>query len=351
MIDKSQHVIGAVFGNGGRRLVGERISARGLRRWLSLPALLVLAAGCQPFLPKLSVPVGQWPGYAFFPLAHARGLDRREGLELKLVPFANPQDITLAYLRGDVQIAQLTTVEAVDLCTRVPKRCPVVVLVLDESRGGDQLLVHRSLRSLAELRGQPVGITPTTLGPYVLSRALSRHGLGLADVDLRPMPVERMPAAFAAGELKAGALYPPFSEEAQRRAPVRPLFSSRDLPGEIFDVLVVDPALLSRERGAVVRLLRTWQSAQDALRSNPDAASAAMARASGVSDADFRSSLTGLLFFNLDRQQAMLRASGILERNLRDVRGVQAQLGLVPLNGPLPPVDDSLVREARAPSR
>ncbi|MFZ9951575.1 MAG: ABC transporter substrate-binding protein [Vulcanococcus sp.] len=306
-----------------------------------------MAAGCNPFLPKLVVPVGQWPGYEFFPLARARDLDRREGLELTVLPFANPQDIVHAYLRGDVQIAQLTTVEAVDLCKRVPKRCPVVVLVLNESLGGDQVLVHRSLTSIAELRGKPVGITPTTLGPYVLSRALARHGLGLGDVDLRPMPVETMPRAFAAGDLAAGSLYPPFSDEAQRLAPVRPLFTTREIPGEIFDVLVVDPTLLNSKRGLLVSLLRTWQAAQDELRRNPQGSIALMARRGGVSEADFRASLKGLVFLNLDRQQPLFARGGVLERNLQALRQVQAQLGLMPASGPLPPVDGSLIAEAR----
>ncbi len=322
-----------------------------LLRWLGLPAALVLAAGCHPFLPTITVPVGQWPGYEFFPLASARDLDRPEGLRIRSLPFANPQDIVHAYLRGDVQIAQLTTVEAVDLCKRVPKRCPVVVLVLDESRGGDQVLAHRSIASIAGLRGKPVGITPTTLGPYVLSRALSRHGLSLADVDLRPMPLETMPKAFADGELVAGALFPPFSDEAQRLAPVRPLFTSREIPGEIFDVLVVDPELLTSQRGLVVKLLRSWQAAQDELRRNPQGSIALMAKRGGVSAADFRASLDGLVFFHLDRQLPMFQAGGVLETNLRDVRRVQAELGLMPASGPLPPVDGALIVAAlKSPS-
>lgn len=332
-----------------RRLQPPRPPQRHRFLWMGLPAALLLVAGCNPFLPKVAVPVGQWPGYEFFPLARARDLDRREGLELKVLPFANPQDIVHAYLRGDVQIAQLTTVEAVDLCKRVPKRCPVVVLVLDESRGGDQVLVHRSLQSIAELRGKPVGVHPTTLGPYVLSRALARHGLELADVDLRPMPVETMPRAFANGELVAGSLYPPFSDEAQRLAPVRPLFTSREIPGEIFDVLVVDPTMLTNQRALVVKLLRTWQAAQDEWRRNPQASIALMARRGGVSEADFRASLDGLVFLNLDRQQALFRPGGVLERNLRALRQVQAQLGLMPFSGPLPPVDGSLITEATRP--
>ena len=319
---------------------------RSQARWLTLPAALLLAAGCTPFVQQLAVPVSQWPGYEFFPLAHARNLDRREGLKLQLPVFANPQDIVHAYLRGDVQIAQLTTVEAVDLCKRVPKRCPVVVLVLDESRGGDQVLVHRSLASMADLRGKSVGIEQSSLGPYVLSRGLARHGLGLADVELRPMPVNSMPKALASGDLMAAALYPPFTEEAQKLAPVRPLFTSREIPGEIFDVLVVDPGVLSRQRPALVRLLRTWQAAQNELRRDPQASIAVMARREGVSQAEFRASLDGLVFLPLERQQPLFRSGGVLERNLRDLRQVQSQLGLMPATGPLPPVDGSVITAA-----
>ena len=310
---------------------------------------MVVVAGCNLFLPKLSVPIGQWPGYEFFPLAHARGLDRREGLELQLQPFANPQDIVHAYLRGDVQIAQLTTVEAVDLCNRIPKRCPVVVLVLDESRGGDQVLVERSLPSIAALRGRPVAITPSTLGPFLLSRALNAHGLGLGDVELRPMPLEAMPQALARRDVVAAALYPPFSDAAMRGAPVRPLFTSREIPGQIFDVLVVDPALLQRARQPLVRLLRTWQAAQNELRRDPQASIAVMARREGVSQAEFRASLDGLVFLPLERQQPLFRSGGVLERNLRDLRQVQAQLGLMPATF-LPSISTSPLHGSSSPA-
>jgi NitT/TauT family transport system substrate-binding protein len=246
-----------------------------------LPALVVLLGGCGIGAPTLTVPVSQWPGYEYFSLAEKRGLERKQGIRLALPAYANPQDIVHAYLRGDLKLAQLTTVEAVDLCSRVPKRCPVVILVLDESRGGDQVLVDRQLGSIAELRGQPVAITPSTLGPFVLSRALSRHGLGLGDVDLRPMPLEQMAGAIKRGEVRAAALFPPFSDQAVATGRVRPLFTSREIPGEIFDILVVDPAFLKEHRAALMALLRTWQDAHALAQAEPGPSNAVMAAREG----------------------------------------------------------------------
>jgi NitT/TauT family transport system substrate-binding protein len=82
------------------------------------------------------VPVASWPGYEYFYLAAERGLARNLGLDLTIAEFADPQEIVHAYLRDDLSLAQLTTVEVVDICARVPNRCPVVILVLNESRGG-----------------------------------------------------------------------------------------------------------------------------------------------------------------------------------------------------------------------
>ena len=335
-------------------LSSRRIDKLGLAaRWrqqLGLAAITLLLSGCGTvFSETLTVPVSLWPGYEFFPLARDQGLDRREGLRLDLPAFANPQDIVLAYLRGDVQIAQLTTVEAVDLCNRVPKRCPVVVLVLDESRGGDQVVVNRSLSSIADLRGRPVAITPSTLGPYVLSQALKRHGLSLMDVQLRPMPLESMAAALNKGTVDAAALFPPFSDQAMAGGRVQPLFTSREIPGEIFDILVVDPEVLETRRSALVRLLRAWQAAHDELRRQPETALAVMARRQEISVEAFRASLEGLVFLSLKQQEPLFQPSGLLERNLRNLREVQAQLGLLPDDGPLPPVDGSLIRAALQP--
>ena len=42
-------------------------------------------------------------------------------------------------IRDRIDVVQLTTVDILDICSRQPDRCPVVVLVLNESLGGDQI--------------------------------------------------------------------------------------------------------------------------------------------------------------------------------------------------------------------
>ncbi len=308
--------------------------------------LALLGGGCRLTPDALTVPVSSWPGYEYVHLAQHKGLADAQGLRLAVPEFPDPQSIVHAYLRGDLEVAQLTTVEAVDICSRASDRCPVVVLVLDESRGGDQVAARAGIDSIADLRGRRVGVTLSTLGPYVLSRALDRAGLSLADVQVRNITLASMPDALAKGQVDAVAFFPPYSEYAARQGQSRLLFDSRAIPGEIFDVLVVSPAYFETHRPALVRLLRAWQAAHDLARAQPAAARSVMARREGLSPEEFAAAESGLVYFSLRDQLPMLAPGGLMERNLIAVQRVQQQLRILNPGSPLPKVSDGPLREA-----
>lgn len=322
----------------------------GWGRWfqaaVGLPVVLGSLSGCGSRLDQIAVPVSSWPGYEYFFLAQQQGLDQRHQLRLTTSQFQDPQEIVHAYLRGEVPIAQLTTVELVDICGRAPERCPVVVLILDESRGADSLAARPSIGSVPDLAGKTIGMTFSTLGPYFVSRALQRHGLTLDAVKVRNMPLAEMPDALAEGRVDAVAFFPPFSDYAARDGHSKVLFDSRQIPGEIFDVLVVDPAYLKQHFVAMVKLLKVWQDAHDYADSHPREALGVMARRQNVSVEEFKSAERGLVYFPLSQQQTLLAPKGVMERNLRSVQAVQQQLNLVRANALLPQVDNRVIQEA-----
>lgn len=170
-------------------------------------ALFTLWA-CAKLVP-VEIPIAALPGYEYFYLAHEKQLDRAQGLQIRPLTFPDSGAIASAYAQGRLVIAQITTVEAVDICSRVPQRCPVVVMALNESRGGDKVVVRPSIGSVAGLRGRRVGVATNTLGPYVLSRALARAGLRLDDVRIVPMPLEAMGDRLRSGEIDGVAFFPP----------------------------------------------------------------------------------------------------------------------------------------------
>ncbi len=312
-------------------------------------ATALLTSGCPGSPEQIQVPLSGWPSYEYFYLASKTGLDRKEGLAITNVQLPDPQAVINGYLREQFAVAQLSSVELLDLCNRTPSRCPAVVLVLDESSGGDQLAVHNSVASIEALRGQKVAVTFSSLGPYVLQLALQRHGLTLNDVQLVNMPLERMPEALQRREVMAAALYPPFSEMVTRKGVSRPLFSSQETPGEILDLLVVDPRELERNPQRISRLVRVWQQAHALAQSDPAAAIAVMAQREGLTPKEFAKAEGGLRYFSLEEQRKLLAPNGPVVRNLAHVHSVQTALGLSPKGSVMPQVSDRAVQDALKP--
>lgn len=319
---------------------------RHFRRVASVAAMVGLGLGlvsCGVSEAKLTVPISSWPGYEYFYLAHRLGLDRAEGLEINPVQFADPQAIVHAYLRGDLSVAQLTTVEAVDICARDRKRCPVIVLILNESRGGDRIAIANGLPGISALRGKRVAVTYSTLGPYVLSRALEQNGLSLGDVKLADMPLSRMPDALKQGKVQAAVFFPPFSDYAARDGASHVVFDSRAIPEEVFDVLVVDPTFLKEHSRQLQSLIRVWEQAHQRAKLDRSKAVALMAAREQVSAKEFEASEQGLVYFPLSTQRQMLAANGVLSRNLKAVQAVQQRLKLLPPATPLPSLTSAFV--------
>ena len=218
------------------------------------------------------------------------------------------------------------------------QRCPTIVLILDESRGGDRIAVVKGISSIAGLKGKRVAVTYSTLGPYVLSRALELNGLELGDVQLADIPLAQMPEALKTGIVQAAVFFPPFSDYAARDGSSEVVFDSRAIPEEVFDVLVVDPNYLRSHGDEIRALVRAWGKAhQEAVRDSAKA-TAVMAAREQVSVQEFRESEEGLVYFPLSEQAPMLKPNGVLSKNLRAVKMVQERLGLFPSGSPLPSV-------------
>lgn len=317
---------------------------RGLKRLAAMVPLALLIGACDRPTP-VDMPIASWPGYEYFYLAHSKKLDQQQNLAINPVGFSDPQDIVKAYEQGRFPIAQLTTVEAVDICSRLPKRCPVVILILDESRGGDKVAVRPSIGSIASLRNRRVGVTPSTLGPFVMSRALASEGMTLADVRVVPMPLAEMGSALANGAIDGAAFFPPFSDAVLASGKAVEVFSSAMIPGEIFDVLVVDPAFYRQHIPTLARLMRVWQQAHDLASRSPQALEI-MATREGLTTEAFRDSQRGVVYTPLKQQQPMLAPNGPLARNLAAVLAVQKQLGLIRGSVPLPQVANEPLEQA-----
>ena len=279
-------------------------------------------------------------------LANHKKLDEKHGINLKIKDYKDPQLIVRDFAWGNLPIAQLTTVEVVDLCSRLPKRCPVIALILNESRGGDQIVAREPIGDIQSLKGKAVGVNPTTLGPYVLIRSLQKNNLQISDVRIITLGMEDMPDALKDGRVDAIAAYPPFSEEAKLESRGKTVFDSSQIPEEIFDVLAVSPDFFQQNQPLIASVISSWAAAHQFARKHPNEAMRFIAKRQGVTPGEMRRINQGLVYFDLEKQEKMLSQGGSLENNITNIRQGQIKMGLMSNTGSLPRTTNKAISAA-----
>jgi NitT/TauT family transport system substrate-binding protein len=276
-------------------LKGTRLLHRTSEVLASLGSVLLSLAvflGCDiPSARVFHVCTNQWPGYE--PLYLARSLGYFNDNEVRLVEYSSASDCMRAFGNGTVEAAGLTLDEALQLAE--DGIAVKIILVMDFSNGADALLARPEIRTLGGLKGRRVGVENTATGAYVLHRALQKGGLRLEDVSVVPTIVAEHERAYLSGRIDAVVTFEPVRTYL-KTAGMHELFSSREIPGEIIDVLIVERDCAERFPREVASLHSAWHRALEYLRANPKDATERMAPRAKLSPAEFRNTLEDIRF-------------------------------------------------------
>lgn len=257
-----------------------------------LAILLLAAPACTEPPAPLRVALNPWPGYEALFLADSQGYYAAEGVEVRLVEFASLSDARRAFERGQVDGIATSMVEVLQ-AREVPSQDATIVRVFDYSSGGDQIIAHAPCPTVWSLRGQKVGVEFASLGVFVLARALERAGLTLRDVTLVSGDQLTLKQRFAEGALGAIVTYPPTSVGALQLPGAKVIFSSKEIPGEVIDVLAFERKVLDQRAEDVRRLLRAYDRASEFAQRQPEIAIPIMAARERLSPAEFAAALNG----------------------------------------------------------
>lgn len=279
-----------------------------LRRCLSAFIILVIAITIwmqrSAFLPKsqpgvLTIGTNVWPGYE--PLYLARDLGYYDDA-IRLVEYSSATQVIRALRNNLIDIGALTLDEALLLRQH---RVPVdVILVTDVSHGGDAILAKPEIESLSALRGRRIGVENTALGAYVLTRALDQANLTLTDVELVSLEVDNQVTAYSEHRIDAVVTFEPVRSILLKQG-ARTLFDSREIPGEIVDVLVAHPSQLQEKAGTVETLIDGWFQALQYLEEHPQDASQRMAPRLALTPEEVLASYEGLKLPDRAENRAM----------------------------------------------
>jgi NitT/TauT family transport system substrate-binding protein len=249
-----------------------------LIRQLILLAVFVGLSGCSQPTEPLRVGSNAWPGY--LGLYYARDLGYLNPERVRLIDFDNTGDTLRALRNHDIDAAAITLDEVLQLADHGQQ--PQIILVFDISNGADTVLAKPGITRLAQLRGKRIGVQTNALGAYMLARLLARAGLTPEDVVIINLPTEALGRAYRQNEIDVAITYEPFRSELLTEG-AREIFSSRDIPGEIVDVLVVNKRTRIEKSHELEHLVDSYFKALAVIRRNPETAAEHLKARTGTS--------------------------------------------------------------------
>jgi NitT/TauT family transport system substrate-binding protein len=283
---------------------------------------LVFLIGCTNEPLPIRLATNSWPGYEPFYFGRYKGVIPEK--KIHLVEAGSASQVIRFYRNGLIDAAALTLDEV--LVLRSYGHDPVIVLVIDISRGADVLYAKSFLRSLADLKGRRIGYEKTALGAYFLSRILDEAGLSKQDII--SVSVEAMDHVDAFNNNRVDAVVTSANRIPQFYGTGHILFDSSRIDGEIIDVLAVDRRLLHTRPADVKELVRMWFQSLRMIEENRAEADRFMAHRLKISIDDLHLSQRGIYFPGIEENRHLLGSEGTLQNTVDRMMPVLLENGL-----------------------
>ena len=174
------------------------------------------------------------------------------------------------------------------------------LIVGDFSAGADGILIRGHDKGLRDLKGKTVLLVENSVSHYLLSRALELAHFAPSDVTIQNVSDKDIVQAFLAGQGDAVITWNPLLASIKQQTAATQVYSSRYIPGEIVDLMVVNSTTLAAHPELGKALTGAWFETQRLMgQTSPEgqAARAKMAAAAGTTAEDFDEQLRTLRSF------------------------------------------------------
>ncbi len=282
------------------------MAMKSVRLWAAAAAL---ALGMTQIAPAqagtLSIGMTTWVGYGPLFLARDLGYYKDMGLDVDL-QIIEEGSLYMAAMAGGKISGTADTLD--DLMKyRSPDFCFNYVLGLDESHGGDGVVVTSDIKSIADLKGKEVAMNEGSVSEFFFAILLKRAGMSLKDVTVSNMTADDAASAFIAGRVPAAVTWEPNLTTVRTQNKGKVLIDSSTVPGAIVDVLALRCDVIKSRPDDVKALVKGYYKAIDYMKKNPEKAYAIMAKAVGgylQKPEDFAAAAKGVQYFDRDRNLA-----------------------------------------------
>jgi len=259
-----------------------------------LGALLLAVTGVRPAsAAPITIGYSDWPGWVAWQVAIDKGWLKDAGLDVKFQWFDYSASMD-AFAAGKLDANFMTNGDT--LVTGSGGGKGIIIMATDYSNGNDTVIAKPGIKDIKALKGKKVGVEVGLVDHLLLLDAFKKSGMDPKDVTLVNSKTNELPQVLASGQVDAVACWQPISGQAMKAVPgSRPVWTSKQSPGLIYDVLAVKPSMLASHKADWIKLIKVWGKVVKYIndpKTQPDALKIMSARV-GLTPAAYKPLLNG----------------------------------------------------------
>lgn len=232
----------------------------------------------------------------------------KNNANVELVEFAQYSDVIQALDSGSVDASIMGITEAV---TPIANGLDLdIVLMTDYSAGMDGIVAAPGINSVKDLKGKTIATNIGTMNHMLLLTALEQAGLSESDVNITNMSEGDATAALVGGSIDAASIFDPQMSKAAKESGGKVIFSSKDLPGELSDVLIIKDSIVKDRSDEVQGIVDAWYQVQDKYNKNSDSVVDLISPKAELTNDEFYSLLDGIDIATKDYNKEVFANNG-----------------------------------------
>lgn len=252
------------------------------------------------------------------------------GIDIEVVQINDYIESINQYTAGGFDACTMTNMDALT----IPAAGGVdsTALVVGDFSNGNDGVVLKGKKSLADLKGQNVNLVELSVSHYLLARGLESVGLTERDLTVVNTSDADMVAIYGTDDVTAVATWNPLLSEITAMPNSHKVFDSSQIPGEIIDLLVINTETLKNNPKLGKALVGAWYEIMGVMSGADEAAIAArtyMAEASGTDLAGYEAQLASTEMFYEPAAALELTNSADLVKTMQHVAEFSFKHGLL----------------------
>lgn len=253
---------------------------------------------------------------------------KKYGIEIKVTQLNDYVESINQYTAGQFDGCTMTNMDALT----IPAAGGVDTTVLlpgSFSEGNDGVVMKGKGKTLADLKGMSINLPELSVSHYLLIRGLEHAGLAEKDVRIVNTSDADIVAAFSTSGVKAAVAWNPQLSAINAVPDTTEVFSSREIPGEIIDLMVVNTQTLKDNPALGKALTGAWFEIMGLMTAGDTAALTSMAQASGTDLPGYQKQLATTHLFHTPQQMLTFFTSSDLPKTMQRVAQFSFDKGLL----------------------